>query len=170
MMHLVANLSTMPSREYGAKTYIPAIVQVGESSSRSRYPQIGLALLRGHNSLAHFWSPCIDKNDLIQLHRSLRLLTYCNKIEEDTLCACYYAMSTKENHTSCHYLESLERAEVINAKEIRETILSAKIDYNHFNKFLEECFMHDIPVDEESLRDGLLDVNLHQIPNLSHYL
>lgn len=59
-----------------------------------------------------------------QMIRGLKLLADCPSIEDDTLCACYYAADRELSETTSHYLKSLKDAGFHHVEEYRERLLS----------------------------------------------
>lgn len=75
-------------------------------------------------TLAHrFWeikSPIRPQQTI----RGLKLLADCPSVEDDTLCACYYAADRELSETTLHYLKSLKDAGFHHVEEYRERLLS----------------------------------------------
>lgn len=59
-----------------------------------------------------------------QTIRGLKLLADCPSVEDDTLCACYYAADRELSETTLHYLKSLKDAGFHHVEEYRERLLS----------------------------------------------
>lgn len=108
--------------------YVPALAVVSTKSSAMRGSEhkTGFYLYPvGGSTGVHFWELRHPIDDP-QTYLGLRLLAECPSICDDTLCACFYAMSEHIDETTSHYLKSLESSGFSNVKERRLQLLAEK--------------------------------------------
>lgn len=113
---------------------LAVLQKIGRSSS-----DVGLYLSSTSNSVCNRFWPIHYPVRAVQTFRALRLLEECPKIEEDTLCACYYAMSRDidgHDDTARHYIDSLKYSGFDNVEECRKRILADRIN--------RACFIENI--------------------------
>ena len=156
-------LFSLPEREYRIDNkatkkvkLAPSIARVRAlgASSNSSNVRIGLYLtpLSGDTACPRFWHIHSFPIQALHTYRALLLLQECLLVEEDTLCACYYAMQPELDETSRHYLESLKRSGFSNVEERRTKILNKKINLSNFeNTFLQTLDRAGEPIDLEEL-------------------
>ena len=88
--------------------------------------EIGIGLVDDSSIVVRSWSS--HKTGFMQSYRGAKLLSYCKSFHDDTLCACYYAMSKDISQTTQHYLHALEENGLKNCRELRKSILDTEPD------------------------------------------
>lgn len=88
-----------------------------------------------------------------QTLRGLKLLFECPRIEDDTLCACYYAASRELDETARHYIRSLKDSGFDNIEECRAKLLEGQ-SFNPalFESFLRRLDKNRISIDADELK------------------
>ena len=142
----VVNLVSLKQKEYKVGKYktalVPSVsyaVEQRKGNSSGTDAEIGLCLFKPDNrSYYQFWGVHGAPSNLAQAMRGLRLLGQCPVIQEDTLCACYYAAGRHLDDTTEHYLDSLKQTGFTDVEEARLNVLAEKIDEDVFiNNVLE---------------------------------
>jgi hypothetical protein len=133
----IRRIFSLSEKEYiiGSATVslAPSLAVLQKSSRSSNEDDIGLYLnsISGDSACSRFW-PIHYPIRTVQAFRALRLLEECPKIEDDALCACYYAMSRDLDDTAHHYIESLRQSGFKNVEECRKNILMDRINRSCF--------------------------------------
>lgn len=170
-IEVLKTLFSLPESEYkvGSKAAItkiklaPSIARAHMLNNASNSDNVGLYLvsLSGDITCTRFWPIHSYPIQALHTYRALLLLQECPVVEDDTLCACYYAMQPKIDSTSRHYLESLRESGFSNVEERRLKILNKKINLTNFEKaFLQPLEKVDEPVDLEELESEIKLGNL----------
>ncbi|MBQ6127754.1 hypothetical protein IJI69_03640 [Candidatus Saccharibacteria bacterium] len=151
-------LFSLPEKEYlisnTSVKLTPALVSVkSDRVPRNDDPIIGLSLGPiNFKPSGRFWELYQRPLKATQAYRALLLSAECPRIEDDTLCACFYVMSKTLDETVAHYLTSLKSAGFTNVEEAREKILAEKIDEASFiASFVGPLTKLGIPIDEDDL-------------------
>lgn len=123
--------------------------------SKTPDKRLGYYIEVTHSGLKHsFWEIKSFPVNSVQTYRALKLASECPRINDDTLCACHYAMQRKLDGTARHYLKSLQESGFTNVEERRDTILSEGIDEPYFVKnFLQPLFSHGIIISSEEFQN-----------------
>lgn len=111
------------------------------SNDRNAFIGYELRSADGQTLVHRFWEikPPVCPQQAI---RGLKLLADCPSIEDDTLCACYYAASHELSETTSHYLKSLKDSGFHHVEEYRERLLAEDLastpNYEKLVKILAE--------------------------------
>ena len=132
----IKNLLSLDAKEYsidGYKTYLVpsvSIITTAGPNNRGVQTDLGLTISSPNNEKnCRYWTTACRVNSPIQLYRGLQFLSRCSDIQEDTLCACYYAADRRlRDETTSHYLNSLKDAGFEDAEDFRKELLSKDID------------------------------------------
>ena len=128
----IIRVVSLPEKQYDLGGTIPAllapsiVIAFMRSSfdSNDNDARVGLEVhsADGKTLCRKFWEiqPPVK---LRQAIRSLKLLEMCSRIEDDTLCACYYAASRNLDETTRRYICSLKHGGFTNIESCREQIL-----------------------------------------------
>ena len=154
----VIRVISSPDNEYGlggknTVSLIPSIViaymkpNSGHSSSNDACVGFEVHSADGQTLCRKFWEiqPPVKPRQAI---RGLKLLEKCPCIEDDTLCACYYAASRELNETANHYIDSLKSSGFTNVERYREQILNdSSTDDFELKKLTDLLSSNDIKFD-----------------------
>ena len=147
----IIDIFSLPEKEYrlvgSTVKLVPSFAiakAISVMSSTSTEDKIGFHLSSDESAThSRFWEIHCPI-DPVQAFLALKLLRKCPSVEDDTLCACFYAMRPKIDDTARHYLNSLKESGFYNVEEYRSKLLSEKIDSVSFNKFIESLIRYDI--------------------------
>lgn len=155
----VEKLFTLSEREYksGVKSVklTPSIVIASIKGRINGYTRrtAGFYLYSKDNGTCNrFWEIHYLDN-VKQAYLGLKLLSKCPVVEEDTLCACFYAMSDEYNSTTRRYLKSLIMSGFTDAEKHRSKLLK---DYGANDAYYVENLLRpslDVNSDVKSYDD-----------------
>ena len=137
----VKNLLSLDAKEYfldGHSTYlIPSVSVITTTDSYGKNVQADLGLVLSDPKDKHnfrYWTTACRVNSPMQLYRGLQFLAKCSSIQEDTLCACYYAADRRlRDDTTPHYLASLKEVGFEDVEVFRKELLAKEINEEALN-------------------------------------
>ena len=153
-------LFSLPEKEYkqaGSSIKLApclAVIKTDDATKKNKN-DLDIGLYLGSTepcSGIRFWGFHFNPLNAVQAYRALKLLEICPRLEDDTLCACYYAMSRNLDETSKHYLQSLKESSFEDVEECRQAILSEVINESYFvSAFLQPLLEFDVPINSREL-------------------
>ncbi len=146
----VKTLFSFPEKEYklaGGVALLTPSLSVANVTGRiptNESEKIGFLLRSRNGANDRFWELHYPV-DTAQTYLGLKLLSECPVVEEDTLCACYYAMGDELNDTARHYIASLKDSGFKNVEKCRLKLLNENFEKHYFSKvFLRALARGDV--------------------------
>ena len=132
----VKNLLSLDAKEYSLNgrpgvRLVPSVsvITTADDHGKNVRTDLGLTLTDPTDKYNfRYWTTACQVNSPMQLYRGLQLLARCSNIQEDTLCACYYAADRRlRDDTTPHYLASLKEAGFEDVEAFRKELLSSEV-------------------------------------------